>query len=196
MIPAAEALHRAIEQVCPIVSVSIGRRSDRGSWRIDFADNATGAERAAAQAVLDGFQLSFDDTGEDALLERLRAACPGAGVIIGAKDDRTTWELRLPRNARKARREAAERVLEQFEFPLAEVPAALSRRQFFMQMENAGLTDRFAAWRKVQPVRIHEIAIAESGAFGRYAPEVTDAFAALGLDAAGIDGFFAAAAKL
>jgi hypothetical protein len=51
------ALHDAIAAVCPIVGVSIGRRDDRSTWRIDYAPNATAEQRAAAQATLEAFDL-------------------------------------------------------------------------------------------------------------------------------------------
>lgn len=39
----------------PIVGVSVGRATDKATWRVDFAADATSAQRAAAQAVLDAF---------------------------------------------------------------------------------------------------------------------------------------------
>jgi hypothetical protein len=50
----AQEVHEAIEAVCPIVGVSIGDKADKSTWRIDFADNATEEQRAAAQVVLTG----------------------------------------------------------------------------------------------------------------------------------------------
>lgn len=48
-------LDAAIKAVCPIHGVSIGRKDDKSTWRIDFKDEATTEQRAAAQAVLDAF---------------------------------------------------------------------------------------------------------------------------------------------
>lgn len=39
----------------PILGVSIGRYADRQTWRIDFAPEATAAQRATAQTILEGF---------------------------------------------------------------------------------------------------------------------------------------------
>jgi hypothetical protein len=44
----AQQLHAAIEAVCPITGVAIGRIDDRQTWRIDFAPEATAYQRAAA----------------------------------------------------------------------------------------------------------------------------------------------------
>lgn len=41
-----------VQQVCPIVGVSIGRADDPQTWRIDFADEATEGQRLAAASVL------------------------------------------------------------------------------------------------------------------------------------------------
>ena len=51
----AGRLDAAIKAVCPIDGVSIGHRDDRSTWRIDFREEATAQQRAAAQAVLDAF---------------------------------------------------------------------------------------------------------------------------------------------
>lgn len=51
----AHDLSAAIAAVCPIVGVSIGRIADRSTWRIDFAEEATPAQRAAARNVLSSF---------------------------------------------------------------------------------------------------------------------------------------------
>jgi hypothetical protein len=48
-------LDAQLRAVAPIEGVSIGRWSDKRSWRIDFLPQATTAERAAARAVLDAF---------------------------------------------------------------------------------------------------------------------------------------------
>lgn len=45
----------AMQAVCPIHGVSIGRKDDKKTWRIDAKDGATVEQLAAAQAVLDSF---------------------------------------------------------------------------------------------------------------------------------------------
>lgn len=47
-----EELDQAIKTVCPIDGVSIGNRADRSTWRIDFREEATDDQRAAARAVM------------------------------------------------------------------------------------------------------------------------------------------------
>ena len=51
----AARLTRAIEFVCPIYGVSIGRRDDRSTWRIDFKEEATIQNRRDAVTVLNEF---------------------------------------------------------------------------------------------------------------------------------------------
>ena len=51
----AQKLDIAIKAACPIHGVSIGRKDDKQTWRIDFKDEATSEQRAAAQSVVDNF---------------------------------------------------------------------------------------------------------------------------------------------
>lgn len=55
----AQKLNAAIAAVCPIHGVSIGvssgRVADKATWRIDFKDEATTQQKAAAQAALEAF---------------------------------------------------------------------------------------------------------------------------------------------
>ena len=51
----ASLLARPIAAVCPIHGVSVGRWEDRSTWRIDFKDEATPAERMAAFATMNAF---------------------------------------------------------------------------------------------------------------------------------------------
>lgn len=49
----AARLHYAIERVCPIHGVSVGRRDDRSTWIAHFKDEATPDQKIAAQSVID-----------------------------------------------------------------------------------------------------------------------------------------------
>lgn len=51
-------LDTAIRAVCPIHGVSIGRAGNKATWRIDFKEEATAEQRAAAQLVLQSFDPS------------------------------------------------------------------------------------------------------------------------------------------
>lgn len=51
----AVQVHAAISEVAPIEGVSIGAANNKTTWRIDFRPEATGVQRAAAQAVLNNF---------------------------------------------------------------------------------------------------------------------------------------------
>jgi hypothetical protein len=57
----AAKLDAALRSVCPIDGVSIGRKDDKATWRIDFKDEATSEQRTAAQAVLDAFDPDYVD---------------------------------------------------------------------------------------------------------------------------------------
>jgi hypothetical protein len=58
MVIAAYVLHTQVASVCPIDSVSVGRVSDRSTWKFVAAASATPAQLAAAQNVLDTFDLA------------------------------------------------------------------------------------------------------------------------------------------
>jgi hypothetical protein len=62
------ALDTAVKAVCPIHGVSFGRVGDKATWRIDFKDEATAEQRAAAQDVLASFDPAAK-TPEDLRLE-------------------------------------------------------------------------------------------------------------------------------
>jgi len=58
----AAALTEAVARVAPVSGVSIGRMDDRATWRLDFSDGATEAQREAAAGVL----ASFDPVAVEA----------------------------------------------------------------------------------------------------------------------------------
>lgn len=47
-------LDQALKSVCPIDGVSVGRKDDPETWRIDFKPEATEEQRSAAQNILAG----------------------------------------------------------------------------------------------------------------------------------------------
>lgn len=49
----AGRLHAVCETACPIIGVSVGRKLDKGTWRIDLAEDATEEQRTALQQILD-----------------------------------------------------------------------------------------------------------------------------------------------
>lgn len=51
-------VHKEVAAVAPINGVSIGRKDAKETWRIDFAPEATPAQRRAAQDVVDGFDTN------------------------------------------------------------------------------------------------------------------------------------------
>lgn len=53
----AARVANAIQTACPGVAtmVSIGKPEDKATWRVVFADGATDAQQAAAQAVIQAF---------------------------------------------------------------------------------------------------------------------------------------------
>ena len=52
-----ELLDKAIKEVCPIHGISIGRKTDKTTWQIDF-NNATQPEKDAAQTIIDNFDIN------------------------------------------------------------------------------------------------------------------------------------------
>ena len=54
----ASLLDQAISAVCPIYGVSIGKLADKGTWLIRFKPEATTEQRAAAQGVIDAFDIN------------------------------------------------------------------------------------------------------------------------------------------
>lgn len=63
-------LHAAIAAVCPIDGVSVGRKADKATWRIDFKAEATDAQKDAARAAMEGFDFAVAKAAQDA--ERAR----------------------------------------------------------------------------------------------------------------------------
>lgn len=74
----AAVLHNAIAAVCPIVGVTIGSDSDRTTWRVDFASDATDAQKAAGLAALVAFDPNAPEPmryiSKRIVVERLSAA--------------------------------------------------------------------------------------------------------------------------
>ena len=62
-------VHAAIAKVAPIHGVSIGSSGDKRTWRIDFKETATAAERAAALSLMAGFDVGTLATNEALLGE-------------------------------------------------------------------------------------------------------------------------------
>lgn len=67
----ATKLDAAIKSVCPIHGVSIGRKDDKKTWRIDFKDEATDRERSDALAVIEAFDVTVEEQ-KDAAMAQIR----------------------------------------------------------------------------------------------------------------------------
>ena len=78
-----EKIDAQVKTVCPIHGVSIGRWNDRATWRIDFKDEATKVERAAAQKVLQSF-VPQEEKPAVSELDELKAALVAKGVLSEA----------------------------------------------------------------------------------------------------------------
>lgn len=81
MMIVAAKLDTAIRAVAPIVGVSIGRQDDKSTWRIDFAPEATQAERDAAAAVVTTFDVAAVEAGEAAKVAAIDA------LVLSARAD-------------------------------------------------------------------------------------------------------------
>ena len=62
----AAALTERIQAVCPIHGVSIGKASDKATWRIDFAPEAEDGQKVAAWEVIQKWTVAdWDGTPEE-----------------------------------------------------------------------------------------------------------------------------------
>lgn len=61
MVNYAMILETRISLVAPIEGVSIGNLTDKGTWLIQFKAEATQEQRAAAQSVIDQFDVAAED---------------------------------------------------------------------------------------------------------------------------------------
>lgn len=68
-------LDQALKAVCPIHGVSIGRKNDRSTWRVDFAPEATDEQKAQAAQIVAAFDVENADhnVGIDAQIAALEA---------------------------------------------------------------------------------------------------------------------------
>lgn len=80
------AVNAAVGVVAPIYGVSIGRKDDKATWRIDFKDEATPEQRAAAAEVLTSFdaQKVLHNAAIDAQIAELESA--SGGYIRGVRE--------------------------------------------------------------------------------------------------------------
>ena len=81
----AAKLDNAIKIVCPIHGVSIGRRDDKATWRINFKDEATEQQRLAARAVLDAFDANQPDNPPTDILDVILALSPARLALLRAE---------------------------------------------------------------------------------------------------------------
>jgi len=65
----ASNVYPLIVAVAPIDGVGIGQIDDKSTWRIDFKEEATEEQRAAAQAIIDSYDINAI-TSEDVNMER------------------------------------------------------------------------------------------------------------------------------
>jgi len=75
-------LHEKIITVCPIHGVSIGRRDDKATWRIDFKDEATEQQRSAARVVLDAFDANQPDDPAKDIVDEIAALSPARRAAL------------------------------------------------------------------------------------------------------------------
>jgi len=77
-------LHDLIAALAPIDGVSIGKRSDKTTWRIDFKPEATEQQKAAAQAALDAFDIDAPPDLSKIDTDTLNAALAQEGSVVRA----------------------------------------------------------------------------------------------------------------
>lgn len=81
----ATKLDAAIKAVCPINGVGIGSKDDKSTWRIDFKDDATAEQRAAARAVLTEFDATGPDVPEFVTMRQARLALLSVGKLAAVE---------------------------------------------------------------------------------------------------------------
>lgn len=62
-----------------VVDVSIGKRDDRATWRITYAPDITKAQQAAAQAIVDAFDINAPEP--PSFIEAVRADLQAATTV-------------------------------------------------------------------------------------------------------------------
>jgi hypothetical protein len=75
------ALDRQIRKVCPIDGVRIWDENDRGQWFIDYAPEATEAQKTAAQAAIAAFDPNGSVVPESISPLQARKALRAAGLL-------------------------------------------------------------------------------------------------------------------
>ena len=67
-------LHNALTATgIPITGISIGRKDDRLTWRIDFAPDATDEQKSQAAQIVAAFDVAAVEAEEAILLARMEA---------------------------------------------------------------------------------------------------------------------------
>lgn len=104
MASVAERLQATLARAgIPVVGVSIGRRDDKGTWRIDYDGDVTSHQLALAQNVVDDFDAEAPDVPPSVTPYQARRALNAAGlreaaeaaIAVASQDVRDAWEYAL-----------------------------------------------------------------------------------------------------
>ena len=91
----ATKLDAAIKAVCPIHGVSIGRKDDKQTWRIDFKDDATEPQKTAAQAVVDAFNVAAAEIPPDqADIDNIQKQLKALALVVAQWNGKTVQQLK------------------------------------------------------------------------------------------------------
>lgn len=52
-------IHNEISRICPILGISIGKKEDKSTWRIDFDSASNKEQKLAVQRYIDNFDNSI-----------------------------------------------------------------------------------------------------------------------------------------
>ena len=86
-------LSKAISAVAPIDGVSVGKKIDKTTWRIDFKPEATQPQRDAAQGVVDAFvwdETPLDKSDIDNINKHLKALA----LVVAQWNGKTVPQLK------------------------------------------------------------------------------------------------------
>lgn len=74
-------MHDAVAAVCPILGISFGSLSDKKTWRINFAPDATPAQMRAAQEAVDALDVLAPPVPQAVTPRQARLALLQAGLL-------------------------------------------------------------------------------------------------------------------
>ena len=92
-----EALEQKLRAAgLPLVGVTLGTRTDKATWRVDWSQPPTAQQQATAQAIIDAFDIATEEAkaAEAEGTSRAEIIARGIGRVLVAKGICTANELK------------------------------------------------------------------------------------------------------